>query len=164
MCVPPPLPLSFSFPAQQLPSSSLLPLFHLPCPRCDPVNGYRRSSSPEESSPFPSPPHPSPLPLPLSPSPRVAPWPAAAPRSPPRRCGPCPPCPARLSPSVAPWPATAPRPHDPPRRGTSPSGRPTPARPCTGGALDGAPGAAPGARSASPCASSHSCVRHLNLV
>jgi hypothetical protein len=50
---PHPLPLSFSFPAQQLPSSSLLPLFHLPCPRCDPVNGCHRSLRPEVS--FPSP-------------------------------------------------------------------------------------------------------------
>jgi hypothetical protein len=30
-----------------------LPLFHLPCPRCDPVDGCRRSSSPEVSFPFP---------------------------------------------------------------------------------------------------------------
>jgi hypothetical protein len=44
---PLPLSISFSFPAQQLP----LPLFHLLCPRCDPVDGYRRSSSPKVSAP-----------------------------------------------------------------------------------------------------------------
>jgi hypothetical protein len=46
----PPLSLSF-FPAQQLPSPSLPPLFHPLCPRCDPVDGCLRSSDPEVSSP-----------------------------------------------------------------------------------------------------------------
>jgi hypothetical protein len=42
-----PLSLShFLFPCSNFP----LPLFHLPCPRCDPVDGCRRSSSPEVSS------------------------------------------------------------------------------------------------------------------
>jgi hypothetical protein len=39
----------FLFPRSNFP----LPLFHLPCPRCDPMDGCRRSSSPEVSFPFP---------------------------------------------------------------------------------------------------------------
>jgi hypothetical protein len=59
-CAPSPLSLShFLFRRSNFP----LPLFHLPCPRCDPVDGCRQSSSPEVS--FPSPLLSS---LPLSPS------------------------------------------------------------------------------------------------
>jgi hypothetical protein len=44
-----PLPISFLFPRSNFP----LPLFHLPCPRCYPVDGCRRSLDPKVS--FPSP-------------------------------------------------------------------------------------------------------------
>jgi hypothetical protein len=88
---PVPLSISFSFPAQQLllplfhlsstffaslyliffsraatSSPSLPPLFHLLCPRCDPVDGCRRSSDPKVSFPSPSSLPPFPLPCPLS--------------------------------------------------------------------------------------------------
>jgi hypothetical protein len=75
---PPLLSISFSFPAQQLP----LPLFHLLCPRCDPVGGCRRSSDPKVSflSPSSLPPSPS-----LSSCVRhPCPCPPAAPLHPPR--------------------------------------------------------------------------------
>jgi hypothetical protein len=55
----------FPFPRNNFP----LPLFHLLCRRYDPVDGCRRSSSPEVSSPFPTP-----L-LSLSLSPRRRVWP-----------------------------------------------------------------------------------------
>jgi hypothetical protein len=78
---PPCVPLSslshFLFPC----SNFSLPLFHILCPRCDPVDGYHRSSSPKVSSP--SPPISSPLP-PFLPPLRAAPcdlWPAAWPRA-----------------------------------------------------------------------------------
>jgi hypothetical protein len=46
-----PLSLShFRFPLSNFP----LPLFHLLCPRCDLVDGYRRSSDSKESFPSPS--------------------------------------------------------------------------------------------------------------
>jgi hypothetical protein len=89
---PVPLSISFSFPAQQLllplfhlsstffaslyliffsraatSSPSLPPLFHLLCPRCDPVDGCRRSSDPKVSFPSPSSLPPFPLPCPRAP-------------------------------------------------------------------------------------------------
>jgi hypothetical protein len=75
----PPLSISFSFPAQQLPSPSLPPLSHPLCPGCDPVDGCRRSSDPEVSSPSPL---LSPSLLPLSPCTQ---YPAPTPRRPPAR-------------------------------------------------------------------------------
>jgi hypothetical protein len=42
-------PSHFSFLVQQLSSPSLPPLFHLICPRCDLVDGCRRSSDPKVS-------------------------------------------------------------------------------------------------------------------
>jgi hypothetical protein len=82
---------------------SNFPLFHLPCPRCDPVDGCLRSSNPEVSTP-------SPLLslLPLSPCARPHAWPLGAALSGPPRRRPYPlsawPCPAlpggTVSPSV----------------------------------------------------------------
>jgi hypothetical protein len=88
-CAPPsPLYLIF-FPRSIFP----LPLFHLLCPRCDPVDSYRRSSDPEMSSPFPSPLRSSPSFLsPCACGPR--PGPSARP---------CPPVPAARLPGAARW-------------------------------------------------------------
>jgi hypothetical protein len=131
---PLPLPISFSFPAQQLP----LPLFHLLCPRCDPVDGCRRSSDAKVS--FPSPllylSLPSSLPV------RVAPLPLGAR---PRRC-PCP-SPRRglVQPLAAPCPSPRAAPSGP--RGAparSPSARPRRCPyPPLGVAPSGLPGGAP---------------------
>jgi hypothetical protein len=102
---PLPLPISFSFPAQQLP----LPLFHLLCPRCDPVDGCRRSSDAKVS--FPSPllylSLPSSLPV------RVAPLPLGAR---PRWC----PCPSPRRGLVQPLAAPCPSPRAAPS-GPSPT-------------------------------------------
>jgi hypothetical protein len=78
MHAPSPLPLIFLFLHNNFP----LPLFHLLCPRCDPVDGCRRSSDPNMSflSPLLSPSLPfsllvraAPLPLPLGGAPAPSP-------------------------------------------------------------------------------------------
>jgi hypothetical protein len=59
-------------------SPSPPPLFHLLCPRCDPVDGCRQSSDPKVSFPSPSSLHPLPSLSPTRAPPAVAPvWPLA---------------------------------------------------------------------------------------
>jgi hypothetical protein len=103
----------FLFPRNNLP----LPLFHLPCPRCDSVDGCRRSSNPKVnfSSPLLSPSVPFPLPARL-----VRPYPAASPTRPSLR--------PRGGPARPPTCPTAVRPPPPSVVWRGPSGA-APARP-----------------------------------
>jgi hypothetical protein len=124
MRAPSPLPLSFLFPHSNFP----LRLFHLPCPRCDPVDGCRRSSDPKVSFPSPllSPSFPFPLPA-CGPSP----WCLASAPSPRHPCAALPGAPLHVLP-----------------RG--PCARPSPAAPCA--PFPVAPEALPGgAPRALPC-------------
>jgi hypothetical protein len=83
-----PLPLYLIlFPAQQPPPTPLPPLFHLLCPRCDPVDGCRDRPSPKVS------PH-LPLSFPSSPFSSLS-WPRPG---------------ALAAPCRAPWPRLAARP------------------------------------------------------
>jgi hypothetical protein len=135
---PPMRPLSslshFLFPRNNFP----LPLFHLPCPMCDPMDGCRRSSDPEVSSPFSSPLLSL---LPLSPCawpsvPAPSAWPRPAPRRrrlPPRRAAPSGPSAVPPVPSARPRPppGDARCPLDARTRSALPAALPAPARgPC----------------------------------
>jgi hypothetical protein len=99
MCAPS-LSLShFLFPHNNFP----LPLFHLLCPRCDPVDGCRRSSDPEVSSPLLSSPSFPPSPCgPLAGVAVPARGPLAVPSHPPTRPRALPAQLARRGPNLAP--------------------------------------------------------------
>jgi hypothetical protein len=121
-----------------------LPLFHLPCPMCDPVDGCRRSLDPEVSSPFSSPllsllalspcawpPVPAPSARPC-PAPGGAPYPLGArpvrplgawPRSAARWC-PCPLCAAPSTPQRRTLPPRRAAPFGPPGGAPCPGARP----------------------------------------
>jgi hypothetical protein len=87
-CTPTSLYLIF-FSRATTPSPFLPPLFHLLCPRCDPVDGYRRLLDPKVSSPSTLPPSPSlslgawtPAPAPQCADPRPLPLRCVAPAVP----------------------------------------------------------------------------------